>query len=93
MSEKKKVWYCVDDSDPSNGHEFTVNDRPPHDWGYIAQECAEHYFHHCDGWEDRWPQMVYLRETEDGPIVATFEVHMEAEPQFYAYEPRPVPHD
>ena len=82
----KTVWYCVDDNDPRNGVEFAVNDRPPYDWSYIAQECAEDYYHNHDGWESSWPQLVYLRESEDGPIVAAFNVDMEAVPQFYAHE-------
>ncbi len=89
MGDKKTVWYCVDDSEPGNGFELAVNDRPPHDWGYIAQECAEDYYHNHDGWESSWPQDVFLRETEYGPIVASFSVHMEAEPQFYAYDKVP----
>ena len=55
------------------------------DW-LTAQECAEDYYHNHDGWESSWPQLVYLRESEDGPIVAAFNVDMEAVPQFYAYE-------
>jgi hypothetical protein len=89
MGDKKAVWYCVDDSAPENGYELAVNDRPLHDWGYIAQECAEDYYHNHDGWESSWPQDVFLRETEYGPIVASFSVHMEAEPQFYAYDKVP----
>lgn len=87
--EKTTIWYCVGDDDPLNGFEFVTFDKPPHDWGCIAQECAEEYYHDHDGWESSWPQDVFLRETEDGPIVASFSVHMEAEPQFYAYEKVP----
>lgn len=89
MSEvKHTVWYCMDDSDPMNGFELAVTDRPPHDWAWVAEECAEDYWHNHDGWECSWPATIHLRETEEGPIVATFEVHMEAVPSFTAYEPK-----
>lgn len=93
MSEGKTVWYCIDDSDPMNGFELAVKDRPPYDWGYIAEECAEDYYHNHDGWECEWPQTVYLRETEEGPIVEVFSVDMEAVPQFSAYKPVEASHD
>ena len=80
----KTVWYCVDDSDPCNGHTLKTLDRPPYYWDVIANECADDYHNNHDGWESTWPLRFFLRETEDGPIVAVFDVDREVVPQFSA---------
>lgn len=82
---KTTLWYCVGDSDPRNGYEFVTFDKPPHDWGYIAQECAEEYYHEHDGWElQSWPYTFALRAKEDGPVIARFAVDRESVPSFSA---------
>ena len=77
-----KVWYCVDDSDYRNAHQLIVKDRPPHYWECIAEECADDYHSNHDGYESSWPLRFFIRESEEGPIIAMFDVDREVVPQF-----------
>jgi hypothetical protein len=52
----------------------------------LAVDVAEDYHSNHDGWESRWPLDIDLYETEDGPIVARYEVERESVPSFSARE-------
>lgn len=60
---------------------------------YDAQECAEQYYHEHDGWEDTWPIMLGMKDTEDGPVIQMYKVEMEAVPHFSAYAEGPSHED
>lgn len=56
--------------------------------GSTESDCAvaagEDYHTNHDGWEARWPKVVRLFSTEDGPEVARFEIERDTMPVFYA---------
>jgi hypothetical protein len=87
-----EYWYEVDDSGyrfslsaTESGKTFAYDLSKKDDRRWFAEECAQDYHWNHDGWEASWPMKISIAETEDGPIIETFEVEREAEPVFYAY--------
>jgi len=87
------VWYEVDDDEPR--YKITVGGSwdiaVEFDAESVAESCAEDYHSNHDGWEDSWPLIIALFNSEDGPEITRFEVDREAVPQFTASRPRVKP--
>jgi len=49
----------------------------------VAEECADDFDSHHEGWESHWPLDIVLVDGERE--VGTFTVDREFEPSFYAY--------
>ena len=78
------VWfYSVPETSGDLRHRYESSHR---DRGFVAEECADQYFAECDGWDDTWPLVFVLFETEEGPEVARFTVEREDVPTFNATE-------
>lgn len=84
----KTYWYEVDGGDrfeidgPSWAYDLTHDQ----DQEALVDDCAEDYHKNHDGWEDTWPLKFSIAETEDGPIIATFNVERDYTPMFCAYK-------
>lgn len=76
------IFYSIDDDNHS--YPLETNWDIHEDGEYAAQDAAEDYHSNHDGWEASWPVDVSLRETKDGPVIATYQVEREYEPQFSA---------
>jgi hypothetical protein len=55
------------------------------DIDYIAEECAEDFYHNHDGWEHQWPKTFFIFDESEN-LLGTFEIHLEHQPTFRAYE-------
>jgi hypothetical protein len=57
------------------------------DYDDPAEECADYYWHNCDGHEDKWP-LIFVMYNEDngGPEIQRREVEMEMCPQFCSWK-------
>ena len=56
----------------------------------VAGDAADHYHHHCDGWEsssDEW--IIALVHPNKDEVLGVFEVEREIVPQFIAREVKP----
>ena len=80
--QKHTVYYCVNDADDMRFKLESTFDLSDGSW--VAEEAAEDYHTHHDGWEDGWPLTFIMFETEDGPEVCRFEVEREEVPVFHA---------
>lgn len=89
MKEPTNIWYEVDGGGRYNlsvyswhRAKFDLNDES--DLENAAETSADHYHSEHDGWEASWPLKIDLAASEDGPVIATFEVYREYEPTFSA---------
>ncbi len=46
----------------------------------IAENCADHYYHHCEGWEANWP--IVFEVFADGESIGKWRIGLEFEPSF-----------
>lgn len=80
-----KWFYAYDGDDFATRYPLTTSCSDPRE---VAEDAAEDFFNHKDGWECSWPLVIAVYESEGGPEVARFTVHCEAVPSFAAYEVR-----
>ena len=52
---------------------------------YVAEDCAEDFHSNHDGWDNDWP-IEFVIADEAGEVLGTFNVHMEARPEFSAFK-------
>lgn len=72
--------YSVDTADFVNAYEIeSAFDEGCLDW--LAEECAEDYHSHHDGWESSWPLDFFIFDLE-GKLLGTVEVERETVPNF-----------
>lgn len=80
----KTIWYSSEgECHPLEVDSTTCLQRPL-EARHVAEKCADDFHSNHDGWECSWPRTFTLHETEDGPVVATFEIEREAVPLFIA---------
>lgn len=70
---------------PDDYYEIKSNFDPSSDGDWIAEQAAEDYHSHHDGWEACWPITVVISDNE-GAIIGEYEVERESVPQFSARE-------
>ena len=51
------------------------------DFQELAQNAAEHFWHHCDGWEAKWPKTFVI--LEDGQELGRVKIDVEFPPSFF----------
>lgn len=79
-------WYVVTSVNPDTVY-GPVKEMPAKTewaWYCVVETCAKDYHYYRGGLEVDWPLTFSLRESEDGPEVARFEVDREAIPEFTA---------
>lgn len=70
---------------PDDYHEIQSNFDPSCDGDWIAEQAAEDYHSHHDGWESSWPITLVI-SNRDGSIIGEYTVDREAVPRFSARE-------
>lgn len=80
----RSVYYTVE-HDSGEWHELELPGDAPLT-RVEAQQCAEDYWNHHDGWPWTWPLTFGLSTKGDRPALVLFSVEMEAGPAFYAKE-------
>jgi hypothetical protein len=78
MPIRSEFWYSVREHGEERYHHRSVFGDPRD----LAAEAADDYWANHDGWESAWPLTFVIYESEDGPVLAAFEVSMETVPQF-----------
>lgn len=82
-----KIWYrCIDHCEESfYWFETAMVDPVKNDClELVAEEAAENYHDHHDGFASSWPLTFSLHETEDGPELCRYIVELEMSPTFNA---------
>ena len=79
-----KVRFAILEEDPEQFFLCRANHPEGWDLGYIAEECAEEYYDHMDGWESSWPLTFILRDEADTKELGRFKVDLESVASFSA---------
>jgi hypothetical protein len=83
------LYYSVDDGDRQklddsrDENHPSVNVHSDYWQPRMAEECAQSY-HDYGGWEEKWPVIITLYESMEGPEIARYRVEREYDPIFYA---------
>lgn len=82
MSYKYK--YSISIKDFKDSYNFEHDMEPNDLWlDSIVVDCAQDYHDNHDGWDSRWPLIIYLF-TFNGDFLGKFKVEKESQPCFYA---------
>jgi len=74
----KELWYRVPDVCPESAYRLKLDRERRIDMRYeredLAEQAAQHYWSHHDGYEASWPAIITLHETEDSEAFAAIRV-------------------
>ena len=78
MKTVKELWYRVPDVCPVSAYCLKLDREQRIDMRYeredLAEQAAQHYWSHHDGYEASWPAIITLHETEIGDAFAAIRV-------------------